>query len=153
MVNRTGPRSVAIVRWGGHYCVLVSHSWPNVVTTRACSTKACVNAFCAMPGCLPRPCTIPPDIAVVLEQESTSTSAAAEAPGTSRRSAKCCVRPSTCVFSLPNPRSFYHICRTTRLQHALNKISWNLHATAVTRLLSVAPRRSKNWCCIISSSA
>ena len=106
MVNRTGPHGVSIVKWSGHDCVSISHSWPNDVTTRACPTNACVNAVCAIPGCPRRVCTSSSDIAAMLEPEFMSTLTSG---------------PPHKVRSLPNPRSCHHICQAARPRRARNK--------------------------------
>ena len=98
MVNRTGPHGILIVKYGGHDCVSMSHSWPNDVTTRACPTNACVNAVCVIPGCPCRASISSAGIAVIPEPESMSTliSIAPATPGTAIRPVTCCVRASKC---------------------------------------------------------
>ena len=81
------------------------------------TTIACVDAVWVISGCPCRASTRSSDIAVMPEPESISTlsSAAAEAPGTSRRPATCCVRASECrsvstVSTLVSPLP--HGCKT-----------------------------------------
>ena len=98
IVDQTGPHGVSIVKWSGHDCVPMSHSWPNDVTTRGCPTNGCVNAVWVISGC---PCGFSissSNIAVMAEPESISTltPAVAEAPGTVRRPETCCVRAFKC---------------------------------------------------------
>ena len=52
IVNRTGPHGLSIVRWSGHDCVSITHSWPDDVTTRTCPTNARVNVAYVISGWL-----------------------------------------------------------------------------------------------------
>ena len=146
MVKRADPHSVLIVKLSGHDCVSISRSWPNDVTTRACSTNPCTNAVYVIRGCPRKASASSSDSAVMPEPETMSalTSPVAEAPGTARHPARCSVRLTRAVRSLPNPRSFRHIRQAARPRHSRNKWCRNLPTTAVTRVPTAAPERSEN---------
>ena len=127
IVNRTGPHVVSIGKRSGHDGVSISHFWLNDITTRARPTNACVNAVCVIPACPCRASTSSSDITVIAEPEYTSTltSAAAEAPGTARRSATSCVRASKCG-SVPTESTLVSpLHPAVRPRHARTKWLWN----------------------------
>lgn len=79
--------------------------------TRASLTNARVNAVYVIPCCLRRASTSAPDISQIPETKSTSTftSAAMEAPGSTRRPRHAAWRAPCAVPSTPNLRSCHHI--------------------------------------------
>ena len=67
MVNRTGPHGVSIVKWSGHDCVSISHSWPNDATTRACPTNVhALTRFASSPAVPTGPVPAPPTLLLCL---------------------------------------------------------------------------------------
>ena len=153
ILNRTGPHGVSMVRWSGHDCVTLSHSWTKDVTTRAFPTNASVNVVCIIPGCHRWACASSSDIVVIPEPESLRTfaSATADALGTARPPTTCCGSTSkygsACIvptLAWPDPPGYKTETRECEmvldplLRRGRRQLHWN---------------RLKDWCAILRPCA
>lgn len=139
-LNSYGPHGALIVTLSGHDCVSIPHTWTYDVTTRACHSKAFVNAVRIITSSLHAASIIPSDISVVMDPDYTAfryrKPRKHQEPHDA--TARCSVRASECASFSSEYNVRHQIRQGSRPRHAQRKSCWNFHTTAATRVLVAA---------------